>query len=107
VRILGRKTVEYMTSNQLGPEVDTEALRTWPNLNGYGFGLGVAVRKGGGVAGILGTPGDFNWGGAFGTYFWVDPKEELTVVLMAHAPGEARVHMRQLITTLVYPTLMK
>ena len=107
VRLLGRKTVEYMTSDQLGPEVDIEALRTWPNLNGYGFGLSVAVRRGPGVAGILGSPGDFNWGGAFGTYFWVDPKEELTVVLMAHAPGEARVHMRQLITTLVYPALMK
>jgi len=67
----------------------------------------VAVRRGGGVAGIMGTAGDFNWGCAFGTYFWVDRKEELTVVLMAHAPGAARVHMRQLITTLVYPTPMK
>jgi CubicO group peptidase (beta-lactamase class C family) len=98
---LGRKTVEFMTSDQLGPEVNTEKLREFPNMNGYGFGLSVAVRKGAGISGILGTPGDFNWGGANGTYFWVDPKEELTVVLMAAAPGEVRVHLRQLITTLV------
>jgi len=98
---LGRKTVEFMTSDQLGPEVNNEKLRDFPNMNGYGFGLSVAVRKGAGVPGIMGTPGDFNWGGANGTYFWVDPKEELTVVFMASAPGEVRVHMRQLITTLV------
>lgn len=98
---LGRKTVEYMTSDQLGPEVDTEKLREFPNMNGYGFGLSVAVRKGGGVSGIMGTAGDFDWGGANGTYFWVDPKEELVVVFMAAAPGDMRVHVRQMITTLV------
>jgi CubicO group peptidase (beta-lactamase class C family) len=102
---LGRKTVEYMTSDQLGPEVDTEKLREFPNMNGYGFGLSVAVRKGGGVSGIMGTAGDFDWGGANGTYFWVDPKEELVVVFMAAAPGDMRVHVRQMITTLVLQSL--
>jgi CubicO group peptidase (beta-lactamase class C family) len=102
---LGRKTVEYMTSDQLGPEVDTEKLRDFPNMNGYGFGLSVAVRKGGGVSGIMGTAGDFDWGGANGTYFWVDPKEELVVVFMAAAPGDMRVHVRQVITTLVLQSL--
>jgi CubicO group peptidase (beta-lactamase class C family) len=100
-RILGRKTVEYMTSDQLGPEVNIDRLREYPNINGYGFGLGVAVRRSSGVAGIMGTPGDFHWGGAFGTYFWVDPKEELTAVFMAAAPGEVRIHFRQVITALV------
>jgi len=99
-QLLGRKTVEFMTSDQLGTEVNTEKLRDFPNMNGYGFGLSVAVRKGAGVPGIMGTPGDFNCGGANGTYFWVDPKEELTVVFMAAAPGEVRVHLRQLITAL-------
>ena len=106
VRILGRKTVEYMTSDQLGPEVDISSLRDWPYLNGaYGFGLSVAVRRSPGVAGIMGSTGDFNWGGSGGTYFWVDPKEELTVVLMARA-GAARIHLRELITTLVYASLV-
>jgi CubicO group peptidase (beta-lactamase class C family) len=101
VKILGRKTVEFMTSDQLGPEVNLDQLRDFPNINGYGFGLSVAVRRGTGVAGIMGTPGDFHWGGASGTYFWVDPKEELSVVLFAAAPGAMRVHLRQVITTLV------
>jgi CubicO group peptidase (beta-lactamase class C family) len=96
-----------MTSNQLGPDVDTTALRNYPNLNGYGFGLSVAVRREAGVSGMVGTPGDFNWGGAGGTYFWVDPKEELTVVLMERTSHDNRIHMRQLITTLVYAALTK
>jgi CubicO group peptidase (beta-lactamase class C family) len=95
-----------MTSDQLGPEVNVDALRDFTNLNGgYGFGLSVAVRRSAGVAGILGSPGEYNWGGAGGTYFWVDPKEELTVVLMECASPQARGHMRQLITTLVYASL--
>jgi CubicO group peptidase (beta-lactamase class C family) len=99
--VLGRKTVEFMTADQLGPEVNIDRLRDYPNINGYGFGLSVAVRRETGVAGIMGTPGDFNWGGANGTYFWVDPKEELSVVFMAATPGEIRIHFRQVITTLV------
>src|SRR5687768_16048326 len=99
--ILSRKTVEYMTADQLGPEVNIDRLRQYPNINGYGFGLSVAVRREGGVAGIMGTPGDFQWGGARGTFFWVDPKEELSVVLMAAAPGDTRLYLRQAITALV------
>jgi CubicO group peptidase (beta-lactamase class C family) len=106
VHLLGRKTVEFMTSDQLGPEVNVDALRDFTNLNGgYGFGLSVAVRRSVGIAGILGSPGEYNWGGAGGTYFWVDPKEELTVVLMECAAPQSRGHMRQLITTLVYASL--
>jgi CubicO group peptidase (beta-lactamase class C family) len=104
-RILGRKTVEYMTANQLGPEVNIEQLRQYPNINGYGFGLSVAVRRETGVAGIMGTPGDFHWGGANGTFFWVDPREELSVVLMAAAPGAMRLQLRQVITTVVLQAL--
>ncbi len=105
-RLLGRKTVEHMAADQIGPEVDVEALRNYPNINGYGFGLGVAVRRGTGVAGIMGSPGDFHWGGAGGTYFWVDPKEELAVVFMAATPGAARLHYRQTITSLVLQAIV-
>ncbi|HXO36533.1 MAG TPA: hypothetical protein VN901_29680 [Candidatus Acidoferrales bacterium] len=63
--------MEFMTSDQLGPEVNVDALRDFTNLNGgYGFGLSVAVRRRLGVAGILGFPAESNWGGAGGTYFW-------------------------------------
>jgi CubicO group peptidase (beta-lactamase class C family) len=105
-RVLGRKTVEYMTSDQLGPEVNIESLRAYPNINGYGFGLGVAVRRGSGVAGIMGSPGDYHWPGGSGTYFWVDPKEELAAVFMTATLGELRLRYRQLITTLVLQSIV-
>ena len=98
-RILGRKTVEYMTSDHLGTRIAPgPAYSPGP---GYGFGLGFAVRKETGVASLTGSAGDYNWAGAFGTAFWVDPKEELTVVVMAQAPGPIRVHYRQLLKSLV------
>lgn len=100
-RILGRKTVEYMTADQLGPEVNIDALRDYPLINGYGFGPSVAVRRGSGIAGVMGSAGDYHWGGANGTFFWVDPKEELAVVFMAATPGAVRFHYRQVITSLV------
>jgi CubicO group peptidase (beta-lactamase class C family) len=101
VRILGRKTVEYMTADHLGAEIDTTLLRAYPNINGYGFGLGVAVRRGAGVSGVMSSPGEFHWAGSTGTYFWVDPAESLAVVFMAHAPGALRYYHRQLLHALV------
>ena len=89
VRILARKTVEYMTADHMGPEIDATRLRDYPNINGYGFGLGVAVRRGAGISGVMSSRGEFHWAGSTGTYFWVDPAEELAVVFMAHAPGKS------------------
>jgi len=102
IRILGPKTVEYMTSDHLLPSVDISRLESgWPNEVGYGFGLGVAVRRGNGGSPMMGTAGDYNWGGATGTYFWVDPEEDLAVVFMALAPGPLRLRYRHLLPTLV------
>ena len=64
-RVLGRKTVEYMTSDHLGTQIAHGA--AYSPGPGYGFGLGFAVRKDTGVAGLTGSAGDYNWGGAFGT----------------------------------------
>jgi CubicO group peptidase (beta-lactamase class C family) len=102
-RILSRKTVEYMTSNQLGANVDASRLHELAveHMDGFGFGLGVAVRTQAGVAGVPGTPGEFMWSGAQGTMFWVDPKEEMVVVFLANTPGPVRRHYRELIKTLV------
>src|SRR5579862_4324981 len=102
-RILSRKSVEYMTSNQLGANVDVSRLHKFPveHMDGFGFGLGVAVRTQPGVAGVLGTPGEFMWSGAQGTMFWVDPKEEMAVVFLANTPGPVRRHYRELVKTLV------
>jgi CubicO group peptidase (beta-lactamase class C family) len=105
VHILGRKTVELMTANHLGAEIKNEVAKTAAGLEGYGFGLTVAVRTQPGVAQISGSVGDFSWGGAYGTNFWVDPKEELVVVQMAHTPGEIRRHYRWLVNALVYQAM--
>ena len=96
VRLLSRKTVEYMTSDHLG------TIRS--PTPGYGFGLGFAVRHSAGVASIAGTGGDYNWGGLGGTYFWVDPKERLVAVWMMQAPGP-RNYYREVYRNLVYGAL--
>jgi len=98
-RLLGRKTVEYMTADHLGPTV-TGAGDYLPGP-GYGFGLGFAVRRETGQANVTGSAGEYNWGGAYGTAFWIDPKEQLVVVSMTQAPGAIRVHYRQLLKTFV------
>lgn len=105
VRVLSRKTVAFMTSDHLGPEVDLSMLNNYPNIRGYGFGLGVAVRRGTGRGGMPSTAGEFHWAGSTGTYFWVDPAEELVTVFMAHAPGEIRYYHRQLLHALVMQAL--
>ena len=106
-RILSRKTVEYMTANQLGADVDVSRLHEFAveHMDGFGFGLGVAVRTQAGVAGVPGTPGEFLWSGATGTMFWVDPKEEMAVVFLANTPGPVRRHYRELVKSLVVQSI--
>jgi CubicO group peptidase (beta-lactamase class C family) len=108
VRILSRKTVAYMLSDHLGTVRATSLQRGAAYLPGpgYGFGLGFAVRTESGEASTPGTVGDANWGGLGGTYFWVDPKENLSVVWMAQGPGQ-RNYYRQLVRTGVYGALVK
>ena len=86
-RLLSRKSVELMTDNAIG-NLDLrnymEGEENRQNLSGYGFGLGVRVRRSTGASGWLGSAGDYGWAGAFGTYFWIDPKEQLIgMVLMS------------------------
>jgi CubicO group peptidase (beta-lactamase class C family) len=100
-RILGRKTVEYMLSNQLGPDVKSQ-LRNGGSIHAdYGFGLGLAVRVTSGIASTTGSVGDFSWPGAFGTYWWGDPREELAVVWMTQTPGSARGKYQRMIRAMV------
>jgi CubicO group peptidase (beta-lactamase class C family) len=72
---------------------------------GYTFGLGFAVRQGPGVAGVPGSADEFMWAGFAGTYFWVDPKEELFGVLMTQAPSPERSYYRRLFKQLVYQAI--
>jgi CubicO group peptidase (beta-lactamase class C family) len=104
-RILGRKTVEYMLSNQLGPDVKNLIGKADPTRADYGFGLGLAVRTTPGIVPLLGSVGDFSWPGATGTNWWVDPKEKLVVVFMAATPGPLRWYYRESINALVMQAL--
>ena len=74
---------------------------------GYTFGLGFAVRMADGLAGVPGSPGDFMWAGYAGTYFWVDPVEEIVAVYTTQAPSPARAGYRRLIKQLVYQAIMQ
>jgi len=106
-RYLSRTTVALMTADHLGPKVATpvqpgEVLMGVP---GYTFGLGFMVRQQQGIAGVHGSEGDYAWGGIGGTFFWVDPKEQLVAVMMAQTPGAIRQPYRRMIKTMVYQAL--
>lgn len=85
-RILGRKTIEFMTQNHLpgifgGPSLNTDA-DLYGMSRGTGFGLGFAVVEDPAGAGGITSPGEFYWGGAAGTIFWIDPVEDLIGIVM-------------------------
>ncbi len=105
-RILGRKIVELMASDHLGTGIVNRITTMDPACAGYGFGLGVAVRREAGVAAAAGSAGDYYWSGVYGTYFWVDPAEQLTCVFMAAAPGQIRLRYRQLLRALVMQAIV-
>jgi len=103
-RILGPKTVAYMTADHVGTAISPGPL--YLPGPGFGFGLGFAVRKDAGVSAFAGSVGEYNWGGAGGTYFWVDPKEDMFVVFMMQSPKH-RVPYRYLLKDMVYAAITK
>ncbi|MBE0592402.1 MAG: beta-lactamase family protein [Gemmatimonadales bacterium] len=110
VRMLSARTVAWMTSNHLPPDVAygpyveaLDASAPIPSM-GQGFGLGVTVRIEEGRNPLPGSVGDFYWPGVSGTSFWVDPKEQLVAVLMLRAPDE-RLRYRAVLRELVYQAL--
>ena len=87
VRILGRKTVDLISTDHLSPE--QRKGDSWDTQRGYSYGLGVRVMTNPELAGINGSVGEWGWDGAFGNWFSVDPKENLTCVyLTTNLPGE-------------------
>jgi len=104
-RLLAPRTVGYMLSDQLGPNIRNLVGNADPTRADYGFGLGLAVRTTPGVVKMMGSVGQFSWPGASGTDWWADPKEELAVVYMSAAPGPLRWHYRQKINALVYQAI--
>ncbi len=102
-RYLSRKTVELMLSDHVTGFAGTPFASTGP---GYGFGLGFAVRQADGMGWTAGSKGDAMWAGAWGTSFWIDPKEQLVGILMSQGPS-TRVHSRMLFKSLVYGALVR
>jgi CubicO group peptidase (beta-lactamase class C family) len=105
-RILSRKTVEYMLSNQIGPDVKNLIGNADPTRADYGFGLGLAVQTTPGIVRMAASVGTFSWPGASGTNWWADPREDLAVVFMAQTPGAIRWHYRQVIDAMVYRAIV-
>ena len=110
-RLLAPKTIRHMASNHLPPNVsygDTArerfgALAPVPEM-GYGFGLGFCVRTQPGMSPVPGSVGEFFWGGVTGTYFWIDPAEDLVAIFLSQAP-DRRLYYRYLSRQLVYAAI--
>ncbi|HXA98383.1 MAG TPA: serine hydrolase domain-containing protein [Candidatus Dormibacteraeota bacterium] len=103
VRLLGRATVAQMSSDHLGDIPVASPILP----RGYGFGLGFAVRKETGLNWVTGSAGEYRWGGAAGTAFWVDPKEQMVVVWMTQGqPGPRRGEDRDLFRQLVQAAIV-
>ena len=90
-RILGPRTIRFMASDHLGPDVDRSNELLPP---GHGFGLGFGVRVHYGLAPTPGSVGDYFWGGWAGTTFRISPQDSLFAILMTQAP-DYRVHFNQ------------
>jgi CubicO group peptidase (beta-lactamase class C family) len=107
-RVMSRTTVRLMTSDHLGTFINqpVQPGELLLGTKGYTFGLGFAVRQSDGVGGVPGSAGEFMWAGYAGTYFFVDPKESLTAVLMTQAPSPNRAYFRKMLKQLVYQSIV-
>jgi CubicO group peptidase (beta-lactamase class C family) len=111
VRILGRKTVELMTINHLpgGGELAQFALPGGygeTGFDGVGFGLTMAVGLGQVETQAIGSKGDFYWGGAASTIFWVDPAEDLIVIFMTQLMPSGTFNFRGQLKSIVYSAIV-
>ncbi len=108
VRLLGRKTVELMTSNHLNGDMADMGQPTWSEspTNGIGFGLGFSVMLDPAKAQIVGTAGEYAWGGAASTAFWCDPAEDMVVVFMTQLMPSSFYPIRRELRVLSYQAIV-
>jgi CubicO group peptidase (beta-lactamase class C family) len=110
VRLLSPRTVRYMTRNHLPGNADIDEygrpVFAETPLNGVGFGLGFAVVLDPTVTHVLSSAGEFNWGGAASTAFWVDPVEEITAVFLTQVLPSSTYPIRSQLKQLVYSALI-
>ena len=108
VRLLGRKTVQYMTCNHLPGDLAEMGQETFNETTyaGIGFGLGFAVVQDPARAAVLTSVGEYHWGGAASTVFWIDPLEDLSVIFLTQLLPSSTYPLRRELRALVYPALI-
>ncbi len=108
VRLLGRKTVELMTANHLRGDMAAMGQPRFSesSYEGVGFGLGVSVTLDPARAQILGSPGEYAWGGAASTAWWNDPSEEMSVVLFTQLTPSSTYPIRRELRVLSYQAIV-
>jgi CubicO group peptidase (beta-lactamase class C family) len=99
VRLLGPKTLDLMTTNHLGD------IPMGFNRRGAGFGLGFGLVLDPGEVGEVSSAGEYNWGGAAGTAFWVDPQDQLIGLFMVQSLPH-RTRLRAEFKVLTYQALV-
>ncbi len=113
-RLLSPSTIHLMTTNALKPGIEyapavTERFNDigpTPAM-GQGFGLGFAVRSQAGGNPLPGSAGSFYWTGIYGTTFFVDPKEQMIIIMMIQAPSPANAAYRHVVRYLAYQALVR
>ena len=106
-RLLGRKTVALMTANHLRGDMAAMGMPRFSesSYEGIGFGLGFSVMLDPARAQIVGSPGEFAWGGAASTAFWVDPAEDMAVVLLTQLMPSSAYPIRRELRVLAYAAI--
>jgi CubicO group peptidase (beta-lactamase class C family) len=97
VRLLSPKTVELITSNHIGSLKDEGR---------FGFGLGFEITEHVGRSGRPGSVGEFGWGGAYHTYYWADPQEQLVAVFMTQLRPDGMINIQPTFRALVYQAIV-
>ncbi|HEX2849926.1 MAG TPA: serine hydrolase domain-containing protein [Acidimicrobiales bacterium] len=109
-RVLGSRTIDLMTDNHLpgGGDLARFALGAFgeTGFEGIGFGLGFAVGLGPVASQSIGSAGEYYWGGAASTIFWIDPVEDLIVIFMTQLMPSATFNFRGQLKALVYPAIV-
>ncbi|MBN1294882.1 MAG: beta-lactamase family protein [Candidatus Latescibacteria bacterium] len=101
VRILGRKTIELMTTNSIG-----DLYSTWPQLHGDKFGLGFGIRTERGRFDDIESIGTYSWGGIFNTIFYVDPKEDMICIFMNQLFPQDHLTIRRQFRVLAFQAIV-
>ncbi len=109
-RLLGPRTVAFMSRNHLPGGKDLPALTTGSfsevPFEGVGFGLGVAVRNNSVSSGVLSSAGELSWGGLASTHFWIDPRADLIAIFLTQLIPSSAYNIRNELRTLVYSALV-